>query len=114
MEKQKIYLKSNIDKKTGYGVDKTGRPKMEYGTFTSYSDENGNLYLIGKEGIFSKEKFYAFLKSIRHKGDVKSFVIQFNSKNSNYKQDRYEPKWSKDLWGKAGWAPVDVQIKEGY
>jgi len=115
MEKLEVQLQSLIDKQTGYGVDRTGRPFLQYGTFTPtyYSADKVTFYLIGKEGVFSKDAFYAVLKSIHHEGDV-SFFIRFSSNNSRYKQDSYEPQWSKDWWYKAGWRTTDVPTKEGY
>jgi len=114
-EKLQVQLQSLIDKQTGYGVDRTGRPFLHYGTFTSsyYSADKDTFYLIGKEGVFSKDAFYAVLKSIHHKGEV-SFFIRFSRTNSKYNQDRYEPQWSKDWWNKAGWRTTDVPTKKGY
>ena len=115
LDKMEIQLASLVDYNTGSGVDKTGRPHLNYGTFTPdyYSASKDTLFLIGKEGVLTKKQFYGLLKSFKHEGET-SFFIQFSCCNSRYKQDSYEPEWSKDLWKKAGWKTTDVPKKDGY
>tara|TARA_B100000315_G_C14581793_1_gene590864 strand:+ start:2061 stop:2831 length:771 start_codon:yes stop_codon:yes gene_type:complete len=115
MEKLEVQLQSLIDKQTGFGVDRTGRPFLVYGTFTPdyLSPQNDSLYLIGKEGVFTKDTFYALLKSFRHEGD-NSFFIRFSSSNSRYNQDYSEPQWSNDWWSKAGWKRSNIPKKKDY
>ena len=71
MDKMEIQLKSFVEHNTGNGVDKTGRPYLIYGTFTPtiYSSGKDTLYLIGREGVYTKEQFLGFLNSAGHDGE---------------------------------------------
>ena len=116
MDKMEIQLKSFVEHNTGNGVDKTGRPYLIYGTFTPtiYSSGKDTLYLIGREGVYTKEQFLGFLNSAGHDGEV-AFFIRFSSSNSVYRQDSYRPKWAEEIiYNKAGWVNGNVEKKEGY
>jgi hypothetical protein len=115
MDKMEIQLKSFVEHNTGNGVDKTGRPYLNYGTYTPtiYDSSKEKLFLIGREGVYTKEQFLGFLNAVGHDGKI-GFFIRFSSSNSKYKQDYYEPAWSIEIWKKAGWKTTNVQKKDGY
>jgi hypothetical protein len=112
MDKLNVELQSLIERQTGDGVDRTGRPFLEYYTYSGASRGKSNIFLIGRTS-FSIQQFRALLGSFGHTGES-SFVIRFRNPNYYRGCDYYEPEWSKEVWRGEGWKPVDVAVKEGY
>lgn len=115
MEKLEVQLQSLLDKKTGYGVDRTGRPNLKYYTYTPkyYSDLKDTLFLVGKES-FSIKQFRGLLNSFGHE-DENSFFISYSNPGHYSNCDYSRPLWAKNIIiDQEGWKPVDAKIKEGY
>jgi hypothetical protein len=122
MAKLEVQLESLIDKQTGYGVDRTGRPKMDYSLCwnpdsTKYYGDDYNeaiksaFFKIG-ERSFSVEKFDGFLRSIRHDGDI-SFLISFKSL-PYLNCHSYKPGWLEKWFNQRNWGEAEAEIKKDY
>jgi lipopolysaccharide export LptBFGC system permease protein LptF len=110
-------LQSLVSLETGTGVDRTGRPHLYYGVYTkeNYIDPSASefLFLIGREGVFSKDQVLALIKSFVWK---ETFFWAFSYNNSKFNQDRLRPAWTERFLREEGkMKPVEnLKIKKGY
>ncbi|MBC8148014.1 MAG: hypothetical protein H8E98_08540 [Bacteroidetes bacterium] len=121
-EKLNIQLKSLIDRQTGYGVDRTGRPKMEYGLCwdpdesryygEDYKEGIKNAYFKIGNSSFTIEQFDGFLRSIGHEGEVGFFISHKSYNYSNCYSSK--PDWLEKWFNERNWSKADAKVKEGY
>jgi archaellum component FlaC len=121
MKKLNLQLESLIDKQTGYGVDRTGRPHLEYSlayknTFPvqdsiSIGAMEDSWFVVSETSI-SVKNFKAFLNSIKYE-KKQSFFITY--KEANYSNIYYtKPNWLTTWFKELGWTPTKVEEKDGY
>ena len=137
MKKLNAQLESLIDKQTGHGVDRTGRPNIKFTVCwneekTDYAYTGNNIdegiktsfVLIGEElkGInYQNEQFIALLKALGHEGENSLFVSQQDLEFRNCYKDIGSFCQDVDDWfldyikRETTWrCTKDVKRKEGY